>query len=182
LVTSPIERATEEALVTEDGVRRNVDAVIYGTGFESTSFLAPMKIVGRQGLDLNDAWRSGAEAYLGVAVAGFPNLFLLYGPNTNLGHNSILFMIECQVRYTIQCIERLRKNRLASLELRPDATGNYNRQLQDRHAQLVWSACTNWYTHVSGKNTKNWPGSTVEYWLRTRRPEAAAFHAQPQVG
>ena len=182
LVTSPIERATKEALVTEDGVRRNVDAVIYGTGFLSTGFLAPMKIVGRQGLDLNDAWRNGAEAYFGVAVAGFPNLFLLYGPNTNLGHNSILFMIECQVRYTIQCIERLRRNRLASLELRADATGNYNRQLQDRHAQLVWSACTNWYTHESGKNTNNWPGSTVEYWLRTRRPDAMAFHAQSQAG
>lgn len=182
LVTSPIERATKRALVTEDGVRRNVDAVIYGTGFESTDFLAPMKIGGRQDLDLNDAWRSGAEAYLGIVVTGFPNLFLLYGPNTNLGHNSILFMIECQVRYVIQCIERLRKKGLASLELRADAMRTHNKQLQARHERLVWNACTNWYTHESGKNANNWPGSTVEYWLRTRRPDATAFHAQPQVG
>jgi cation diffusion facilitator CzcD-associated flavoprotein CzcO len=179
LVTSPIERATKEALVTKDGVRRNVDAVIYGTGFTSTDFLAPMTIVGRRGLDLNDAWRSGAEAYLGVAVSGFPNLFLLYGPNTNLGHNSILFMIECQVRYTIKCIERLRQKRLALLELRADAMRTYNRQLQERHKQLVWNTCTSWYIHESGKNTNNWPGSTVKYWLRTRRPDASAFHAQP---
>jgi cation diffusion facilitator CzcD-associated flavoprotein CzcO len=176
LVTSPIERATKGALYTEDGARRTVDAVIFGTGFESTGFLAPMTIVGRDGLDLNEAWRRGAEAYLGIVVAGFPNLFLLYGPNTNLGHNSILFMIECQVRYAIQCIDRLRKKGLASLELRADAMRTHNQQLQARHERLVWNACANWYIHQSGRNTNNWPGSTIEYWLRTRRPYAAAFH------
>jgi cation diffusion facilitator CzcD-associated flavoprotein CzcO len=177
LVTSPIERATKNALVTRDGVSRIVDAVIYGTGFESTDFLAPIRITGLQGLDLRDAWRQGAEAYLGVAVSGFPNLFLLYGPNTNLGHHSIPFMIECQVRYTVRCIRRMRKERLASLEVRADAMRVFNTQLQKRHESLVWTSCNSWYRHASGRNTNNWPGSTVAYWWRTRRPDARAFHA-----
>lgn len=181
LVTSPIERARNRGLMTRDGSIRKVDAVIYGTGFQSTDFLAPMKIVGRHGLDLRDSWRNGAEAYLGIAVSGFPNLFLLYGPNTNLGHNSILFMIECQVRYTIRCISRLRKQRLASLEVRAGTMRRFNQRVQERHAPLVWTDCASWYRHESGRHTNNWPGSTITYWWRTRRPHPAAFHVIPRA-
>ena len=181
LVRSPIERATKDTLVTEDGVERRVDAVIYGTGFQAAASPAPMVVVGRHGLGLADAWSNGPEAYLGVAVAGFPNLFLLFGPNTNLGHNSILFMIECQVHYTMRCIDRLRSRRLAYLEPRVDTMRAYNTRLQKRLERRVWNACSSWYRGPAGNTTSTWPGSTVEYWLRTRRPDTSAFHSQPRA-
>ncbi len=182
LITDPIERALPAGVRTRDGSEYPVDTIIYGTGFESTHFLSPMKIAGRGGKDLNEAWRDGAEAYLGLAVSGFPNLFMLYGPNTNLGHNSILFMFECQTHYVMKCLERMRKNRLASLEPRAERMRDYNERLQERHEHLVWNAgCSSWYKDETGKNTNNWPGYTVEYWMRTRRPDFGAFEGAPRL-
>jgi len=176
VVTSPITRVTRDGVVTADGATHAADAVIFATGFESTSFLAPMEIAGPDGRTLGDAWCDGAEAYMGVAVAGFPNLFLLYGPNTNLGHNSIIFMIECQVRYVVQCIRRLARERTRTLAVRPDAMTAYNAELQHDIKQTAWDAgCTSWYKTAAGKITNNWSGFTLQYWWRTRRPDARAF-------
>src|SRR3546814_3908777 len=97
---------SSDLVVTRDGKRHVVDTLIYGTGFHATDFLAPMKVRGLDGLDLNDAWRDGAEAYKGICVSGFPNLFMLYGPNTNLAHSSIVFMLEAQVNYVLKGIDR----------------------------------------------------------------------------
>ena len=126
LVTAPIDHVTSDAVITADGNRHPADALIFATGFDSTSFLAPMQIVGKDGTTLAEAWRGGAEAHRGIAVAGFPNLFLLYGPNTNLGHNSILFMIECQVRYILRCLDELGRRGAHWLDVKREAMGRFN--------------------------------------------------------
>src|SRR5262249_61833013 len=118
VVTSPIERVTRDGIVTRDGASRAVDVIIYGTGFQTTSFLAPMRIEGLGGRALHDAWKDGAEAYLGITVPGFPNWLLLYGPNTNLGHNSIIFMLECQVAYVLDLLRAMDARHIASIHIR----------------------------------------------------------------
>jgi cation diffusion facilitator CzcD-associated flavoprotein CzcO len=181
VVGSHIERIVRDGIVTADGVTRPVDTIIFGTGFETTSFLAPMQIEGLGGRKLEEGWRDGAEAYLGVGVSGFPNLFLLYGPNTNLGHNSIIFMIECQVRYVLQCIQALARNGAAQLDVRPEAMERYNERLQRDIQKTAWAAgCHSWYKTESGKITNNWSGFTVEYWWRTRRPDLRDFQVVPR--
>jgi cation diffusion facilitator CzcD-associated flavoprotein CzcO len=176
IVTSPIERIERGGVRTADGRSHPADTLIFATGFETTSFLAPIQIEGKGGRKLEEVWREGAEAYLGVAVAGFPNLFLLYGPNTNLGHNSIIFMIECQVGYVVRCIRELFAKDLAWLDVRADAQARYNAELQRALAKTAWAAgCTSWYKTASGKVTNNWSGFTVDYWWRTRRPDFAAW-------
>lgn len=172
VVCEPIERLTAGAVVTADGTLRAADTVIFATGFETTTFLAPLTIEGLDGAKLHDVWRDGAEAYLGVTVAGFPNLFMLYGPNTNLGHNSIIFMIECQVGYAVQCIRELLKPGTAWLDVRRDVMDRYNRDLQTALGKTAWTAgCSSWYKTASGKVVNNWSGFTIDYWRRTRHPD-----------
>jgi cation diffusion facilitator CzcD-associated flavoprotein CzcO len=171
VVTAPLERVTADAIVTADGATYPADAVIYATGFESTQFLAPMEIVGKAGTTLADAWRGGAEAHHGITVAGFPNLFLLYGPNTNLGHNSILFMLECQTRYIVRCLAELARRNAHWLDVRSDAMARYNAELQRALGRTAWATgCHNWYT-TDGKITNNWSSRTIRYWWQNRRPD-----------
>jgi cation diffusion facilitator CzcD-associated flavoprotein CzcO len=170
VVTSAIERITEHGVVTADGVERPVDTIIFGTGFRVTDYLAPMRIVGRGGVDVNEAWRSGVEAYLGTMLAGFPNLYMLMGPNTGLGHNSMVFMIEAQVAYTLRYMHMLERRGARCADVRPEAQTAFNAKLQPRLARSVWaSGCESWYLDENGKNATIWPGFTFEYWLRTRR-------------
>jgi cation diffusion facilitator CzcD-associated flavoprotein CzcO len=170
VVTSAIERVTERGIVTADGVERPVDTIIFGTGFRVTDYLAPMRIVGRGGVDVNEAWRSGVEAYLGTMVAGFPNLYMLMGPNTGLGHNSMVFMIEAQVAYALRFMRMLARRGVRCADVRPEAQTAFNAKLQPRLARSVWaSGCESWYLDENGKNATIWPGFTFEYWLRTRR-------------
>jgi cation diffusion facilitator CzcD-associated flavoprotein CzcO len=174
VVTSPIERVVPGGVRTADGRVHPADTLIFATGFETTSFLAPIQVEGLGGRKLEEEWREGAEAYLGVAVAGFPNLFLLYGPNTNLGHNSIIFMIECQVGYVVQCIRELFARDLPWLDVRREAQTRYNAELQRALAKTAWAAgCSSWYKTASGKVTNNWSGFTVDYWRRTLHPRFA---------
>ena len=175
VVTAPIAAVTPDGVRTADGRQHDVETIILGTGFTATEFLAPMRITGRRGRPLEDAWRDGAEAYLGVAVAGFPNLFLLYGPNTNLGHNSIIFMLEAQIRFAQQLIDRLRDG-AGTVEVTGPAQRAFNAALQRRSHRTVWErGCTSWYTTASGRNTVNWPSSTLAYWRATRRVDWADF-------
>lgn len=177
VVTSPIERVTEGRILTRDGASRPVDTIILATGFKTTSLLAPVQIEGLAGRSLEDAWRGGAEAYLGMTVSGFPNLFMLYGPNTNLGHSSILFMIECQARYILRCIEALVRRELSHLDVRRDVMAAFNEELQRALGKTAWAAsCNSWYKTAAGKITNNWSGFTSAYWWRTRRPDLGAFH------
>ena len=172
LVTTPISRITEAGLELADGSERQFDAIIYGTGFRTNEFLTPMEITGLEGRSLNDAWRDAAQAHLGITVSGFPNFFMTYGPNTNLGHNSIIFMIEAQVRYILQCIEALNRRRLKYLNVRPEVQSRFNADLQKSLDQdSIWATgCANWYKNAAGKVVNNWKGTTFEYWFRTRHP------------
>lgn len=164
LVTDGIERLEPRGVRTRDGELHEADVVIWATGFKSTDFLAPIEVVGRDGRRLADEWRGGAHAYLGVTVSGFPNFFMLYGPNTNLGHNSILVMIEAQVGYVIDALAGMRARGLARLDVRRDVMDEYNRALQRDLARSVWSTIgASWYKLADGTITNNWPHSTIRY-------------------
>lgn len=170
LVTNPIERITETGVTTRDGKSREVDAIIYGTGFAASEFLSPMRITGRNGLPLNDAWREGARAYKGISIAGFPNLFMLYGPNTNLAHNSIVYMLESQVRYVMSCIDALRRRPGTAMDVKPQPQDDFSESVQTGLKDSVWaSGCSSWYLDKNGRNTVNWPGFTFTYRLTTRQ-------------
>jgi cation diffusion facilitator CzcD-associated flavoprotein CzcO len=176
LVTSPIERIAPGAVVTRDGRSHAADVLIYATGFQTTQFLAPMCIAGLGGQVLEEAWREGARAYLGMSVTGFPNLFLMYGPNTNLGHNSIIFMIECQARYIVGCIEQALGLGLKFIDVRPEVMAAYNTAIQRKLAGSVWAQVDHsWYKNEAGLITNNWSGSTLEYWWRTRRADLGVY-------
>jgi cation diffusion facilitator CzcD-associated flavoprotein CzcO len=171
LVTDPLQEVRQNAVVTADGTVRTVDTIILGTGFTSTDFLAPMRITGRDGRDLNEAWKAGAEAYLGMTVHGFPDFYLLYGPNTNLGHNSIVYMLESQFRYVLACVRTGR-----SLEVRADVQDRFNQAIQQKMRHTIWtSGCTSWYQTADGKHVTNWPGYTIAYRRATRRPDPRDF-------
>lgn len=168
LVTEPVTRVEAAGVRTADGVLHEADVLVLGTGFAATELLLPMQVVGRGGQTLQQAWQHGAEAYLGSAVSGFPNLFLLYGPNTNLGHNSIILMLESQFAWIRQAVQRIRPG--GSLEVRADVQRAYNAWLQSRLKHTVFAGgCTSWYLTADGRNTQNWPGTTVAFRLRTRR-------------
>ncbi|HEY5920428.1 MAG TPA: NAD(P)/FAD-dependent oxidoreductase [Kofleriaceae bacterium] len=171
LVTSAIERVTADSVITADGAAYAADAIIFATGFDTTSFLAPMQIAGKDGTTLAARWAAGAEAHRGIAVSGFPNLFLLYGPNTNLGHSSILFMIECQVRYILGCLDELARRGARWLDVKHEAMARSNDELQRELARTTWAAgCHSWYKTDDGRITNNWSGRTTAYWWATRKP------------
>jgi cation diffusion facilitator CzcD-associated flavoprotein CzcO len=176
VVTASIERVLENGIATRDGETRELDAIILATGFESTKFLAPMEIHGLEGRSLEKEWEEGAQAYLGLTVPGFPNFFMTYGPNTNLGHNSILFMIECQAGYILQCIERLRRGDIDLLDLRPEVMRTWGARIQAELGRTVWSQTDHsWYKNEAGRITNNWAGTTTRYWWQTRKPDFGAY-------
>ncbi|WP_433517206.1 flavin-containing monooxygenase [Nonomuraea sp. CA-143628] len=172
VATERIVRITPKGIETTDRPYE-VDTIVYATGFRSTEFLAPMEVSGRGGQSLRERWKDGAEAYLGISVPDFPNLFLLYGPNTNLGHNSIIFMIECQVNHIMSCLPYLSAQ--GPIEVRPEAMAAWSRQLDAAMARMVWgNGCQSWYKTAEGRVTNNWPGPTTLYRrLAARSPRTA---------
>ena len=177
VVLGGIDRVTENAIVTKDGRTIPADVIVLATGFQSTSFLAPMTINGVGGRSLNDEWHGAARAYLGITVAGFPNLFLMYGPNTNLGHNSIIFMIECQTNYILGCLEQMDSRGLASIELSRDVMESFDTRVQRELQRTVWAATgKSWYKTEDGRITNNWSGSTIRYWWETRHADLSLYH------
>jgi cation diffusion facilitator CzcD-associated flavoprotein CzcO len=170
LVTGPIAEVTEDAVVDSGGRAHEADAIIFGTGFTATQFLAPMEVIGRGGRGLaRDAWARGAEAYLGIAVPDFPNMFLLYGPNTNHGTGSAVELLEAQASYVVQAVGALASGRAARLEVRREVHDAFVREMDERLAGSVWVGCSSWYVTDEGRVTNNWPGSQTEYKRRTRR-------------
>ncbi|RBQ19682.1 4-hydroxyacetophenone monooxygenase [Spongiactinospora rosea] len=181
VVTDPITCVTRHGVQTGQGPPRRHDTIIYATGFHATDFLAPVRVTGRDGIALAERWRDGAEAYLGMALPGFPNLFLLYGPNTNLGHNSIIFMIECQVRYVLACLPYIRRH--GHMELRREAMDAWRARLDRALGEMVWqSGCQSWYRTASGRVTNNWPGTASLYRRLTRAPRPGAYLFGPAQG
>jgi cation diffusion facilitator CzcD-associated flavoprotein CzcO len=181
LETAPIARVARDAIVTARGTRHPADVVVFGTGFAAQDALSRVPITGPDGRTLKDAWRSGMEAYLGTMVAGFPNLFLMTGPNSGLGHNSQIFMIEAQTRYVAAHARRLRRA-ARTVEVRPAAQRAFNDDIQARLRGTVWQGggCRSWYQDpATGRNTLLWPGSTIEFWRRTRVLARAAHTVRP---
>lgn len=170
IVSEDIAEIVPQGIRTADGKVREVDAIIYGTGFAATDFLAPMQISGLNGQVLKQTWQQGAEAYLGLTVHGFPNLFMLYGPNTNLGHSSIVYMLESQFNYVLDALKKLQQNSLRYLNVKQDIQTRFNADIQQRMKKTMWAqGCSSWYVTAEGKNTNNWPGFTFDYRERTRK-------------
>jgi cation diffusion facilitator CzcD-associated flavoprotein CzcO len=175
LVTDRIEAVTPTGIRTADGTLREVDAIICGTGFAVSEYLSPIRIAGRGGATLNDAWKTSLRNYLGITVSGFPNLFLLMGPNTGLGHNSMIFMIEAQARYATQAITAMRDHRLASIDVRPEVEQAFRAELSKKMKNTVWATgCQSWYQTPDGE-VFLWPGATFDYWWRTRQVALADY-------
>lgn len=188
LVTQAVGGIAPNGVVGTDGRLYPCDVIIWGTGFKATEFVAPMRIygapspttatdVGTTAPELGSVWRGNpAASHLGITVAGFPNLFMLVGPNTGLGHNSIIFMIECQVDYVVKALASLRDRKQPVLQLRADVQRADYAAIQQKMKGTVWSSgCKSWYQHADGHIDTLWPGYTWEYWLKTRRFESADY-------
>jgi cation diffusion facilitator CzcD-associated flavoprotein CzcO len=177
VVTDGVEKITAHGIVTTGGEEFPVDTIIFGTGFRTTEFLSPVDIRGRSGVALRDVWADGAFAHLGLAVPGFPNLFMLYGPNTNLGHNSILFMIEQQVGHIRALLAEMGRRGSRAVEPTSEAMARYQSEIDEASARTVWAEdCQSWYKTESGRITNNWPDYTVRYRKRLRRPDPSEWH------
>ena len=174
VVTDPIAEITETGLVTADGTEHPADVIIYATGFRAIDSVGALNVTGRDGRELK---QEGLEAFHGITVAGFPNFFMLLGPNTGLGHTSVVFMIETQIQHVMSCLRMLARDQAGTIEVRPDPLRRYNASLQKRLRRAVWSegGCTSWYLDQDGINRALWPGFTFEYWARTRRARRGAY-------
>lgn len=177
LISAGIDKVGADGITTTDGREHKVDAIIFGTGFQATESLGKLKIAGRGGQLLNDAWCHGAEAYLGAAVAGFPNLFLITGPNTGLGHNSMVFIIEANANHIVGALEEARRRSATLVEVKREVQILYNAELQERLRSSVWTTgCQSWYQDKrSGKVTTLWPGFSTQYWARARHFDADRY-------
>jgi 4-hydroxyacetophenone monooxygenase len=178
LTTTGIERIVPEGIVTFDGELHEFDVMIYGTGFQPSKFLMPMKVVGRNGVDLHEQWDGDARAYLGVTVPRFPNLFLLYGPNTNIVVNgSIIWFSECEVRYVMECLRHVLAGDHRALDVKPEVHDRYNEQIDAENLRMAWgvSKVNSWYKNANGRVAQNWPFPLLEYWKRTREVDPADY-------
>ncbi|HET6151784.1 MAG TPA: NAD(P)/FAD-dependent oxidoreductase [Marmoricola sp.] len=180
LAAPNVEVVTQEAaeilphgVRSADGTVHEADVIIYGTGFAATEFLAPMTVTGSGGIELADAWKDGARAYFGICVPGFPNLGIVYGPNTNLGGSSIINMMESQSQLIRQLVEQVALG--GSIAVKDGVEKEFDSEIQERIAGSVWGGCDSWYRDAAGRVTTNWPGTVVEYKERTARLDLAEF-------
>ena len=178
LITEPIKEITPRGVVTADGHERAVDVIIYGTGFQASRFLTPMKVAGRHGIDLATQWDGDARAYLGITVPNFPNFFLMYGPNTNIVVNgSIIYFSECEARYVLGCLRMLIEDRHKAMDCKQEVHDAYNERIDKGNLQRVWGVATvnSWYKNEKGRVSQNWPFNLIEYWQQTKEPNPADY-------
>jgi cation diffusion facilitator CzcD-associated flavoprotein CzcO len=168
LVTDPIERIAADGVVTADGTERKADVIIYGTGFKAAEFLVPMQVAGPGGRTLQEAWQDGAQAYYGITVSGFPNFFMLYGPNTNQGGNSIVYILEAGARLVASAVGRL-ASRGGYLDVRPEAEKLYNDGLSADLERTIWTQCDSYFRSPTGRIVTQWPYTELDYARRTWR-------------
>lgn len=180
LVTDPIDRVTKSGVRTADGREREVDTIILGTGFRATEYLAAVDVYGRDGRRLRDDWADGAEAYLGMTVSGYPNLFVMYGPNTNQGGGSILFVLEAQAHYITRAVRTLARRGVAALEVRASAQRRFNDRLQQAMDGTVWLDCHSYFRAPNGRVTTQWPYPARRYWWETRRLRTRDYDLLPR--
>jgi cation diffusion facilitator CzcD-associated flavoprotein CzcO len=169
LVTDPIEQVVREGIQTRDGAVREVDAIVLATGFAVGLAKAPFPVTGRGGRALDDAWRAGAVAYKGMTVSGFPNWFILMGPNTGPGHTSVLVYTEAQIEHLLGALRVLREPGVRWVDVRQDVQDRYDASIQRRMPKMVWHTCNSWYLSQDGSNHALYPGFAFEYALRARR-------------
>jgi 4-hydroxyacetophenone monooxygenase len=177
LITDRISRITADGVATEAG-DCPLDVLIFATGFQASRFLMPMTVKGRGGLDLHEQWGGDARAYLGMTVPGFPNLFCLYGPNTNIVVNgSIIFFSECSINYVMDSIRQLLTDNRRTMECRPDVFWDYNREIDEANHGMAWGASdvNSWYKNELGRVSQNWPYTLREYWQRTKQVRRSDF-------
>jgi len=179
LVTDAIERITPAGVLTADGREHALDCLIWATGFKTNDFMLPMRVTGSDGAELHERWASGAHAHLGMCVPGFPNMFILYGPNTNTSGGSIIVYLEAQVAYVRQALEQLRARGARAIEVRAEVEAASDRELQSRFAGTAWTQCDSWYRNERGRIVANWPGYMREYVQRTRRLDAGEYRFAP---
>jgi cation diffusion facilitator CzcD-associated flavoprotein CzcO len=178
VVTEAVTAVEPGGVRAADGTLHEADVLIWGTGFAATDFLGSIEVTGRDGADLREIWAGGAHAHLGITVPGFPNLFCVYGPNTNLGGSSIIGMLEAQAGWIAQVVRRIADGAARAYEVRPDVARAYDREMQSRLGDSVWSACDNWYTD-GGRITTNWPGLVAEYQSRLREVDWSELQSAP---
>jgi cation diffusion facilitator CzcD-associated flavoprotein CzcO len=183
LVTEGIREIRPHAIVTEDGVEHEVDVIVLGTGFHVADVPFGQLVRGRDGRSLAEAWQGSPQAHRGTTVAGFPNLFLLLGPNTALGHTSVVFMIECQIQYVMDCLRKMDERDLQAVEPRAEAQQEFIAEVRRRERGTVWVAggCASWYLDENGRNSTIWPGPTWRYRERMRRFEPGEYHLYPRT-
>jgi len=178
LVTDKVAKITPKGVVTADGIEREADVLIYGTGFQASNFLSFLKIKGRGGRDLHETWGGDARAYLGMAHPDFPNLFTIYGPNTNIVVNgSIIFFSECAVRYIIGCLKLLAETGAATMDPKRAVYDDFNRRVDEANAGWAWGSpnVSSWYKNQFGRVSQNWPFGLIDYWRATLAPNPDDF-------
>jgi cation diffusion facilitator CzcD-associated flavoprotein CzcO len=177
LVTDGIDHVRPDGIVDRAGELHQVDTIIFATGFHVTDIRIAHRITGTDGATLDEHWAGSPRAYRGTAVASFPNLFFLVGPNTGLGHNSIVFMIEAQVQYVLDALRHMEGRNAARVEVKPAAQSAYNEHIQRKLAGTVWNTggCSSWYLDRNGRNATIWPDFTFRFWGRMRRFDPQAY-------
>jgi cation diffusion facilitator CzcD-associated flavoprotein CzcO len=176
LIADRVSAVTETGVVAGDAVERPADVLVLATGFRTHGFVAPMEIAGTGGRTLAEEWGAAPRAYLGVTVPGFPNLFLIYGPNTNGGTGSVIFTIEAAVRHVLAALETLDRAGARTIEVERAAADAFDHELRARLAGTVWhSGCTNWYVDENGHDPNQWPWTWSTYRRRTARLDPAAY-------
>lgn len=169
VVSDSIASVDENGIYTNDGQFRPVDVIVYCTGFFASEDILQMEVFGKNNVDIKDAWKDGPEAYLGTTVKGYPNLFIIVGPNTGLGHNSMIYMIESQVNYIVEAIKYMNKSNVQVIDVKPEVQDKYNVEIQKKLKKTIWnSGCQSWYMTKDGKNTTLWPGFTFEFRAKTK--------------
>jgi cation diffusion facilitator CzcD-associated flavoprotein CzcO len=177
VITEGITNINATGLLTKQGNQIDVDAIVLATGFYAAEGVVVFDIKGRNGIDLNQAWRDGAHAYLGTSVAGFPNLFMVVGPNTGLGHSSMILMIEAQVHYIMEALKTMKQKNAKTVDIKPEVEQAFNTDLQAQLANTVWQSggCHSWYQTKTGKNVTLWPGYTFTFMRRTKKFEVEKY-------
>jgi cation diffusion facilitator CzcD-associated flavoprotein CzcO len=178
VVTEGVTHVREHSVIAADGTEHEVDAIIFGTGFHVTDAFDSLDVIGLDEKNLGKQWQQhGMQTHKGITVSGFPNLFFLLGPNTGLGHNSVVFMIESQIRYVADAISMVERSRADALNVRPEVQDDFNEQVQRKLVKGVWTqgGCDSWYLDAMGVNRTVWPGYTWRYWMETRKVDPADF-------
>ncbi|MFC4053383.1 flavin-containing monooxygenase [Actinomadura syzygii] len=181
LVTDAITEVREHSVVTADGREHEVDCIVYGTGFKVTDALTDLRVTGRGGVKLQEIWADGIEAHRGTTIPGMPNFFMLLGPNTGLGHTSVVFMIEVQIQHVLSCLRLLQESGADTIEPKPAAARRFNDRVQRRLRRAVWNegGCSSWYLDDEGVNRTLWPGHTFEFWAGSRKAKPAEYELAP---